>query len=278
MAPNKKKKKAVSNPARGFATISQPSKAKEARITENDVSVEAAASHKSAPTQSEVNVRHQSAEVTKSSTVEPCTIDGMSPEELEAHLENADLQNVIDAHGARCKADATRQVNRLETERRQLRSQSHRLAAASWLSDEVVEDILMRYAKRLDARSTHFLTASTVDIDETSLLLRLWTLEQVLTALKLRDVSTVIEHVVLSSLRGKIEGTQESIWGLQDALKWYATRGSSEDLPDYEHGIISSLTQDSEVVDDEYKNGESVVPLIMTATVGRYTYVHTGCH
>src|SRR5271155_3096538 len=143
MAPSKKKKKAAANPARGFATVSLPSKGSAAR-QENDIletqGVQNEGSRQGG-SENASNLQGDGIEQGSNST-QNGEIQNMSPEELDQHLQDSELQSILDEHGSRCKADAARQVARLEAERRTLRSQATKAITNSWLPDVAVDDIL----------------------------------------------------------------------------------------------------------------------------------------
>lgn len=256
MAPNKKKKKIASNPARGFATTSLPSKSKEARSNEDTEELcDAVIVSKNEHQMNAADTNNGFINQNGSTKDQHGSINQMSPEELEAHLEDAELQNFVDTHANRVKADALRQVNRLESERRQMRSHSNRLATASWLSDDAMDNVLNMYKTRVEQQAQKS-SASHNTFDETSILTRLWTLERVLQALKFPNIDPALEYILSLSLYGKIESSQDYIWGLQESLRWYAAERRSEDLPDYESGTILSLEEalkDLEIDSDSRK-------------------------
>ncbi|KAK2857300.1 hypothetical protein FQN49_004837 [Arthroderma sp. PD_2] len=146
MAPNKKKKKAASNPARGFATVSVPSKVKPSST--EPVEPEGLVG-------SEVSPEEQPAEASQNATTQTAShtpeLHELTPEELERHLEEAELQAVVDKHSAKCKADAARYSIKLAAEKRLLRPQATPLNSTSeWLSPDLLEKILQK--EKIDAK------------------------------------------------------------------------------------------------------------------------------
>ena len=148
MAGGKKKKKPVANPARGFATTSLPSKAKQIDAPEqssDDQDGSTADPAASSLGQSRVLPFRGTVHESEKSKLKASGIEDMTPEQLEQHLENAELQSLLDANSTRCKAEAKRQVTKLEAERRQLRVQAQRLSTVHWLPFELISEILDTY-------------------------------------------------------------------------------------------------------------------------------------
>ncbi|KAK6365226.1 hypothetical protein LTS17_011459 [Exophiala oligosperma] len=230
MAPNKKKKKAVANSARGFATTSVPSKAKPTDAPNENISE---------PSTGAGPQGAQALQNGDDSAMGPLPetserIEDMTPEQLEAHLENSELEALVEKHSTRCLLDASRQSTRLETERRQLRSQALKLSTHPWLSQETIDELF--------AMNTPW-TATTNGMDHAPLpsnneektLLDLWTLERVLQALKLPRVSEAVTHIAGLALSGQVSTSSDSLTGLPEALQWYATAEDAADLSGYEH-------------------------------------------
>ena len=91
MAPTKKKKKPASNPARGFATVSLPSKAKvgegasEAGREESEVE-----NHQSIG--QDAGVAFDNTQPVQESS----SFQGMTADQLQTHFEDAELQNIVE--------------------------------------------------------------------------------------------------------------------------------------------------------------------------------------
>lgn len=253
MAPNKKKKKAAANPARGFATTSVVSKSKAQSDTEP---TEIAKNENVKKTQAE-----EDGSVTRSQEAQPgkqIDLGKLSPEDLEHHLEESELQNLLEQHAERCKQDAKRQVSRLHTEKRLLRSQADHLIVQSWLPNELMQLI----ESMLQSQFQNIVSASTPNKAEQSrtspgdtLLLRLWTLEQALTGLgfqrgKARDA---IFHVLQRRFGQASEpvAARDTLWGLEECLDWLACFCEAEELPDYTVDTIRSLEKLSNKHEDE---------------------------
>ena len=136
MPPKGKKKKPAANPARGFATISVPSKPKpdEVSTTENAVPAEAPPENRRAAAVAE--------EQQKNNRKEDDSQYQYSPEEIERHLEESELQLLVEKYGAKCKYDAGRQAARLETDRRVMRQQAIPLNVSEWIPSDMLHQIL----------------------------------------------------------------------------------------------------------------------------------------
>lgn len=236
MAPGKKKKKPAANPARGFATVSVPSKIKPddaEEIVSNDrqsSDVQPFPSNTSSKALQDGSQTRQSSQETKD-------IANMSPVELEAHLEDAELQSLVTGSASRCKSEAVRQASRLEVERRQLRDYAHRLSPHRWLDDELVEEVISLHTAEIEGVQRTAVT--NIQSLNDRLLLNVWTLKQVLDRLHFSAVNDALKHIIKLELTGELQPT-ESIWGLANALEWYALRIEPAKLPDYEDGLTAN--------------------------------------
>ncbi|KIV85532.1 hypothetical protein PV11_01217 [Exophiala sideris] len=232
MAPNKKKKKAASNPARGFATTSLPSKVKPVEEQDETQSeTQTAVSAQDIPTASQISDSKNATSVQDSG--KHTNISDMSPEELENHLETSELETMVDRYAARSLADASRQVTRLETERRQLRPQAYKLSTYSWLDEETTDELFASSLPAPPSGSTSD-SASSQDAEEKALI-DLWTLERVLQALKLPRISEAVAHVAGLAISGQLTADTDNLPGLSEAFRWYALHTQSGELTHYEH-------------------------------------------
>jgi ATP-dependent RNA helicase DHX29 len=228
MAPNKKKRKPVNNPARGFATVSTPSKKVDDSLPElqdrpgqssvygKPVVVGVGQEIKVAPGNEAFNLQHS---------------QHMSPDELEHHLEEAELQILLDTHGQRRKKEIVRQIARLETERRSLRRGGIMLETESWLS-QVLEDILeLARSFLLDQKAIKTVEERP---DDTALCVRLWTVQQTLLSLRFHEVDDVLKHLVKTFYLNTKTDSNSLVWGLDEAMNWLALRSNLGDLPAYQ--------------------------------------------
>lgn len=225
MPPNKKKKKPASNPARGFTTVSVPSKQK------STVSSEAASSQdtpKDAQESPEERAPSHAPTESAPSGTKP-ELQELSSEELERHLEEAELQSLVEKYGAKCKNDASRQVTRLETDRRVLRSQAQPLLATNWLSLELLGHILEKEKADL-GKPQRRSNKSNVDDEskpgtEDEMCAKLWTLQRTLSELGFSEPRIVeaLKEMDLSCSKDLLD----------QALDWLAIYCDESELPQY---------------------------------------------
>ena len=241
MAPNKKKKKAASNPARGFATVSTVSKTKEQDINEAHLEYQRDALGKLvrlAPNEDGVLVNGSSITV-KSET----TLQVLSPEELESQLEeDSSLQLLIDTYREKTKKDVSRQASRIRTERRALRSQAEHLSTRHWLPLEIMQLItgLMEMQQKSSSgpQTTFGAKDRALDLTEDDLIAKLWTLKRLLAELGFSDGSTQLALRHLLDERKDRDSnlvpiSKDSIWGLDACLDWLALTSAPGELPSF---------------------------------------------
>jgi ATP-dependent RNA helicase DHX29 len=229
MAPNKKKKKKpTSNPARGFATVSTPSK----KVDDSPPEAEDGSEVPS------INGKHASAEKNGQRHVGlesgASDLQHMTPEELEQHLEEAELQSILDVHGQRSKRDVSRQVARLETERRGLRQSGMMLETEGWLHDVLDEILELVTPFPSDLKTTK---TAEEPFNDTDLCVKLWTVQETLQSLNFRNVEAVQRHLIKISSVIAEPGSNSMIWGLDEALDWLAIHSDPKDLPGYQQLI-----------------------------------------
>ncbi|KAL8653236.1 MAG: hypothetical protein Q9210_002216 [Variospora velana] len=228
MAPKRKNKKPASNLARGFATVSTVSKSKSV----NESATEDIASQ-SVPDQD--NVPQDS---TNSRVVVEKEVHQLSPEQLEQHLEESELNLFLEKHGERVKRDVSRQINKLQTEKRLIRAQAEPLQLRSWLSPEIMGLIVEAIEAEQPAEGTASELRGVSDTQGDDLNLRIWTLQQVLCQLGFPyDLCLECLHHLLyvmqdAPTRERLEG-KDSIWGLECSLDWLALHCKPQQVPSY---------------------------------------------
>ncbi|KAI9676489.1 MAG: hypothetical protein M1817_000647 [Caeruleum heppii] len=240
MAPSaKKKKKVASNPARGFATTSTISKKAVEPAPED---LDGTNTGSPAPNEVVTPPVGDAAAAEDLGHSQRYGTDQLSPEDFEKHLQNAELQNLVDKHAQRCKRESSRQVARLHTERRKLRGQAEPLPIRQWLPQELMEhitDLLVSEdsSSRILPEKNRLPKSS--DSAEDSLVTSLWVLKQTLTGLNVSPerVTEVIDHV----LRQGAVAVKETIWGLNEALDWLALACGDDELPDYDRVIQQAV-------------------------------------
>jgi ATP-dependent RNA helicase DHX29 len=233
MAGGKKKKKPVSNPARGFATTSIASKPK------NEVQVAESLSTTSKEFQEGANVSIKEEIVARASNNETTVSQEktLTPEEFELQLEESELQNLVDKHATKSRREALRQKTRLETDRRVLRGQAENLSTRKWLPPELMEEVLdLVKAEGRYAGQSGDVSSNPKQVSEEDLTVRLWTLYQALMGAGFLEekVSSALRHVL--DISDKItSGNKDAIWGMEESLDWLSRECSREELPDYEN-------------------------------------------
>lgn len=258
MAPNKKKKKAASNPARGFATTSLPSKTK--AVEEQDETASAtqtvASGHAESKADPELPERKDA-----TSALDPrkqTNIQEMTPQELEDHLETSELESMVDRYAARSIADAGRQVTRLDTERRQLRPQAYKLSTYSWLDEETTDELFASDVPAPFSNGRTSQTSSPQDADE-KVLIDLWTLERVIQTLNLPMVPEAVAYVAGLAVSGQLTAANDILPGLAEAFRWYACNTQSGELPNYEQVPEAKAAQSGGSTPQAANSGKSSI-------------------
>lgn len=238
MMAGKKKRKPPANPARGFATVSLPSKPKELLTAEEEpITLTQPQSNGKQPSTAncgnltaggdQSNLRHESSK----------EIIEMSPEELENHLEEAALQKLIDEHAHQVRDDASRQVTKLKKEKRLLRQQADRTTVTG-LTEQLIGHILSSEPLIDTTDTAHSKNRANIGNNDTDILLKIWTLQETLQRLQLPSVDDALLHVLHSWRRSSLSISNELLPGLYEAFIWYAHWISPEKLPDYDTGDI----------------------------------------
>ena len=240
MAPNKKKKKPVSNPARGFATTSTASKPKVdvAKELESGGVLDTSENHATPITaDAGISIKKPSNEEREKALYE------LTPEELESQLENSGLQILVEKHGEKTKKEASRQVLRLQTEKRLLRSQADHPSIRQWLPPEIMQVITDMLQAKED--SNGFLQATpnsnnaSTDLCEDDLLIKLWALKIILPMLGFQEQGTdlAIRHLLTAMTKSgsqSLASGKEPVWGLDECLAWLGLNSKLVDLPTFE--------------------------------------------
>lgn len=240
MAPSKKKKKAASNPARGFATTSTASKPKHDDSNGPEIKAESVVGNQHVDDQgsgSIISVHN----VTES--VPEKALHELSPEELEIQLETSNLQMLVESYGEKSKKDTARQTSRLQTERRLLRSQADRLSVHQWLPTEILQIIGALLEPQIPSkesfRAIPELSSVASNLSEDDLLNKLWTLKRLLPQLGFSEVNTrsALRHLLIKRKCFEAQTSvtnKDSVWGLDECLDWLALTCEAEDLPSFD--------------------------------------------
>lgn len=246
---SKKKKKPAANAARGFATTSVASKNKAENIAASTDDDHADAT----PPETDGTSHPQGkATVTKEGQAnDPSKSNGerdlheLSPEELEQRLEQSELQSFAEQLGPKVRKESSRQISRLQTDRRLLRSPAEFLTLKQWIPTEVFQQILNLLLEEASIPARGGIDHRPVDPSgEATSLMRLWQLSVVLKGIDISEPrsSEALRHVLALS---PPEDTAGSIWGLPQVLDWLALHTESEELSDYDAVRSKGSTQDS---------------------------------
>ena len=246
MPANRRKKKPASNPARGFATTSTASKTKSSNNQENDDD------NGSSTANHDVDSPQDDAAAIN---VEPRKeaerpLQELSPEELENQLEESRLQILIEKHGSKVTRDVSRQVSRLQTERRLLRNQAMPLCIRHWLPEEIMQLVTCQLKTQQDSDLSLDISSESRQVEESmsedDLIIKIWVLRQILIQLEfpLEVTLSVLRHLLMvcdSPNAQKLCTGKDSVWGLDACLSWLAFEAKSEDLPRLETSTAKKL-------------------------------------
>lgn len=238
MPPNKRKKKPASNPARGFATVSVPSKPKLADSSTVSSTVDSSV----VVSEDEKPLNPTETQQPQPDSAKEQSLQDLSPEELEKHFEEAELQILVDKYALKSKNEAIRQVSRFETERRVLRSQANVLSLNEWMPQEIQDQILDLIQKEQD----HLETPPERELDagkEEELITRLWTLKDAMQRLGVSDdrVDSLLKYIV-TYYSGLSNNSKSVNWNLEESLDWLALHCSSTELDPYDKKKDQSWT------------------------------------
>lgn len=231
---SKKKKKPASNPARGFATVSMPSKPKpEAITTPSSAAEESKPTPENEPQPERTDVRTADAAAPQSTS----SLQDYTPEELEKHLEEAELQILVDKYAVKCKNDAARQATKLDNERRVFRQQSATLSLLEWLPTDIQDSILeLASTEEHDYLITSGrITSSKQAGSEEDLYNKLWTLKETLLKLDFpaNRVEDALKHILQYFAGNSANVGRDVVWNLDEAIEWLATHSDKNELSSY---------------------------------------------
>ncbi|KAI0473028.1 helicase associated domain-containing protein [Xylariaceae sp. FL0804] len=279
----KKKTKPSANPARGFATTSVASKPRlESTAPSPSPADDAQAPASSNPSSSasKPNTVPSTAPVLPDGAAPAQQKDHLSPEEFERQLEESELQLLVEKHGQKVKRDAQRQKSRLETDRRLLRGQAEPLNTRRWLPQELMDHVL----DMIQAEGRFSTTSLASDMpanaklpSEEDLTMKLWTLQNTLTSVSFpKDrIDAALQHVldVAASISGAYK---DSIWGLEEALDWFAKECSRDELHDYDYKGKGTRSQIDTPLDSPVPSGANTPRLLEANGAGKIASLKNG--
>ena len=246
MAPNKKKKKLASSSTRGFATTSAPSK-KQTQEAESD-SIETTDTLD--PQVKRETLPFEAVPAISQTVPEQQQLD-LSPDELEEHLEKAELQLLIDKYGGNVKRVISRQISKLQTERRLFRTQASQMRLYHKVSSDTVRFIIEKLTAQENQESGFPAAVSSLRADpsgesEDDILMKVWTLYRLLPELGFLDrhrddaIRELLRRTEMGAIRK--EDGKDSPWGLEFCLEFLARSADADQLPTYDANI-SQLTK-----------------------------------
>ena len=276
--PSNKKKKKVANPARGFAVTSTISKSRLNDEVNEDVTTV------SVPVSDEHQSQDQAAPHKPISTSkEKKELSELSPEQLERQLEESELQILVDQFREKSRKDTLRQVSRILTERRLLRSQAEQLNTTRLLPMELLQWILMQISAQSNTDSKPVKVQNgfgTKGMRSDDLSIKVWTLARALRDLGFLEsgIQTAIINLLRNSQTDTLSGTavgKQSLWGIDQCLDSLALDCSLEELPDYESSrteISNSLVLGFTAHDETTEIGEYFLEVLCCSVTEAWLY------
>ena len=261
--PSNKKKKKATNPARGFATTSRISKTRlNDEVVEDITTV-------SAPVSDEHEMHNQAAPDKLISSLHGAKeLCELTPEQLEWQLEESELQILVDQLGEKSRKDALRQVSRIQTERRLLRSQAEQLNTTRLLPMELLQYILMQIGLQSNSDSKSVKVQNgfcSKGMPSDDLSIKVWTLARALRGLGFLEsgiriaITKLLRNCQADDLSDMAAGKQ-ALWGFDRCLGFLALDCSIDELPDYDSSrteIPKSLTLGYATHEENAEIGES---------------------
>lgn len=243
----KKKKKPAANPARGFATVSLPSKTK---VVDDVDDIEESNPKAIDSTHARSTNNNDGLDKTAQLSVNGTDTNSMTSEQYEAHLEKVWYENIAITNAARVKSDAARQVAKLQNEWRLLRLNADN-AIIPELNEEVLNQIL-KDAASIDQSTRLDTTDMKEDAqsNEQDHLLSLWVLYNVLVSLKMPVIDDVLASIAPQLLNHTL-AQDEYVTGLTACFEWYAANIAPEELPNYQSGKVAELHVEEEIEEDD---------------------------
>lgn len=245
---NRKKKKPISNPARGFATVSVPSKPK--AVASAPESTASTSTVESTPLEDAERLKSSGPSNLSIAAKDATDTHQYTPEELERHLEDAELQILVERFASKCKNDAARQASRLETEQRVTRQQAVPLKTLEWLSPEMVDSVI-KFAESeehdMGRSSAREPIGSRRPESQEDMSIRLWTLKETLLKAGFSEprVEESLKHAIQYFSTSSRGSNRDSVWNLDECLEWLAMHCSPDELPPYTRTAVQ-IANDSD--------------------------------
>lgn len=235
-----KKKKPAANPARGFATTSVASKPK----TDKDVDIASASSASRAEPAGEaeaIAVPSNDLQITELRPDEPSTkTHELSPEDLEEQLERNELQLMIEKYGPKVIKESSRQISKVQTDRRVLRGQAQDLHTREWLPEELMLQILDLTKDDVSrGNCSHEQNSKSKSVSEEDSVVKFWTLYRTLSEFGISPelIQEAIRQLVVNPPSNDSSG---QLWGFPEALDLLALECEEHELPSFNRRLQST--------------------------------------
>ncbi|KAK6388607.1 hypothetical protein LTR65_007763 [Meristemomyces frigidus] len=242
MAGGKKKKtKPAANPARGVATVSLP-KATKSTVEHVKDANSTDASGTDTPNAVPISASADEIKPQAKSAEGQRELHELSPEELEAQLEASELQLFVEQSAAKVRKDSTRQVSRLETDKRVLRGQADFLSVKEWLPEELMLQVLdYALAESISDQAPGKKQGLPVGDD---LLSKVWALRNCLLDLDIppQRVNEALGWVVS---KPPMQDNSGLLWGMSVVLDWLCMHSPAGELLNYDDEKPKTTAQDS---------------------------------
>ena len=248
----KKKTKAAVNPARGFATTSLASK-KTSELETSSTEPSGVATPDIVALSTDLDPAIASEVPGKASK----ELHELSPEEFEAQLYESELQQFVEKNATKVRKDASRQVTRLHTDRRLLRSQAEFLSVKDWLPDELMQEIVDLVLEEVQSDASK----PNLPLGD-DLLSKVWALRLCLSDIDVPParIDEAIGYVLTNIAVRDEPGT---VWGLTEVLQWFSLH---ETLDQYDTERVRVVP---DPVDDSDDATDSVVEIQQTIQESR---------
>jgi len=227
-----KKKKPAANPARGFATTSIAKKVvpEVQQVKEEDQS---AAETVKDSKQDGVNDVTQQQQTVSESQNRQLELHELSPEALEARLEEEEVQLLVAKNGPQVQRAVDRQVNKLSTDYRVLRGHAQFLQTRTLLPLELESKVLELAKQDMEDSAAATLPPARSPSYEEDYTTRLWTLQRILRSLGFSKES--VERALSFALKlGPEVDKDSSVWALDECLDWLTLNLEEDELPVYD--------------------------------------------
>jgi len=232
-----KKKKPAANPARGFATTSIAKKVQPLAEEETTHEKEQLQNGKhvttlpaSAQQQSQQHEADSVGHITQGG--DQTQLHELSPEELEKHLEQDELQLQVEKYGPQTQRAVERQVGKLSTDYRLLRGNATPLSVRALVSEEAVLRLVDLIREDLeDALKASSNTRKLLQEEEAAA--KLWSLQGALKALgfNAEHVSRALSYALKL---GPPVDKENPVWALEECLDWLVLNVPDGELPRYD--------------------------------------------